>query len=143
MSFIRQPPFSRHYLSDRSLTVLELLSFPVSVVLGFLSCRWNVLPYILGPVNDYLYLVTGFLGAEESYNIVAQIYLWPLLESGHSINVQSMLSNFPIISSAPQIQPAHTHSLSIYTSSKLRNLQENSAAEGELVRGAHTDAQVA
>jgi hypothetical protein len=74
--------------SDRSLTVLELISFPVGVVFGFLVCRWNVLPYVLGPVNDYLYLVARFLGIEELYSLVVQIYLWPLLELGHLVTLQ-------------------------------------------------------
>jgi hypothetical protein len=64
--------------------VLELISFPVGVVLGFLICRWDILPYIFGPIDDYLYLVARFLGVEELYDLVVQLYLWPLLESGHN-----------------------------------------------------------
>jgi hypothetical protein len=73
---------------------LELVSFPVGILLGFLICRWNVLPYILGPVDDYLYLVARLLGVEELYDFVVQLYLWPLIESGQLISKQSSASCF-------------------------------------------------
>jgi hypothetical protein len=64
----------------------------MGVLLGFLICRWNVLAYVLGPVDDYLYLVAHFLGIEELYDLVVQLYLWPLLESGHQ-HFQSLVNS--------------------------------------------------
>jgi hypothetical protein len=63
--------------------VRQCISFPVGVILGFLICRWNVLPFILGPIDDYFYLIMRFLGVEELYDLIVQIYLWPLIKSGH------------------------------------------------------------
>jgi hypothetical protein len=59
------------------------LSFILSLSLGYLCCRWDVPHSIFDVVDHRLYPVAAFLGVTSFYEVVIQLYVYPLLGSGH------------------------------------------------------------
>jgi hypothetical protein len=71
-------------LSDPCLT-LEPLTFILGLVLGYLCCRWDVPHSVFDTVDNRLYPIAVFLGVVPYYELVVQLYVYPLLGSGHRI----------------------------------------------------------
>jgi hypothetical protein len=68
------------------VTVLSLTLDPLSFILGFflgyLYYRWNIPLFLFDIVDARLYPLAVFLGIEPTYELIAQVYVYPLVGSG-------------------------------------------------------------
>jgi hypothetical protein len=70
------------------VTVLSFILDPVSFVLGFLLgylyYRWDIPLYLFDVIDARLYPLAVFFGVVPTYELVAQVYVYPLVGSGQS-----------------------------------------------------------
>jgi hypothetical protein len=68
------------------VTVLSLTLDPLSFILGFflgyLYYRWDIPLFLFDIVDARLYPLAIFLGIEPTYELIAQVYVYPLVGSG-------------------------------------------------------------
>jgi hypothetical protein len=69
------------------VTVLSFILDPVSFTLGFLLgyfyyC-WDIPLYLFDVVDARLYPLAVFFGVVPTYELIAQVYIYPLVGSGH------------------------------------------------------------
>jgi hypothetical protein len=76
-----------HYRRHLLVTVLSLTLDPLSFILGFflgyLYYRWDIPLFLFDIVDARLYPLAVLLGVEPTYELVAQVYVYPLVGSGH------------------------------------------------------------
>jgi hypothetical protein len=65
------------------LLTLDPISFILGFVLGYLYYRWDLPLYIFDLVDARLYPIAVFFGVVSTYELVAQVYVYPLVGSGH------------------------------------------------------------
>jgi hypothetical protein len=65
------------------LKTLDPLSFILGLLLGYLCCLWHIPLYLFDLVDARLYPLAVLLGIEPLYEIIVQIYVFPLVGSGH------------------------------------------------------------
>jgi hypothetical protein len=77
------------------VTVLLLALDPVSLIfgflLGYLYYCWDIPLYLFDIVDARLYPLTVFFSVTPMYELVVQVYVYPLVRSGQS---QTALSHF-------------------------------------------------
>jgi hypothetical protein len=74
------------------VTVLSLALDPFSFILGFLLgylyYRWDIPIYLFDLVDARLYLLAVFFGVVPTYELIAQVYVYPLVGSGQTQSYQ-------------------------------------------------------
>jgi hypothetical protein len=65
------------------LLTLDPISFILGFVLGYLYYRWDIPLYIFDLVDARLYPIAVFFGVVPTYELIAQVYVYPLVGSGH------------------------------------------------------------
>jgi hypothetical protein len=72
------------------VTVLSLTLDPLSFILGFflsyLYYRWDIPLFLFDIVDARHYPLAVFLGVEPTYELIAQVYVYPLVGSGQHRN---------------------------------------------------------
>jgi hypothetical protein len=65
------------------LLALDPCSFILGFLLGYLYYRWDIPLYLFDIIDARLYPLAVFLGVVPTYELVAQVYVYPLVGSGH------------------------------------------------------------
>jgi hypothetical protein len=83
---LRKTPvhYRRHYLVTILLLALDPISFILGFVLGYLYYRWDIPLYIFDLIDARLYPIAVFFSIVPTYELIAQVYVYPLVGSGHS-----------------------------------------------------------
>jgi hypothetical protein len=64
------------------LIALDPCSFLFGFLLGYLYYRWDIPLYLFDIINAHLYPLAVFFGVDPTYELVAQVYVYQLVESG-------------------------------------------------------------
>jgi hypothetical protein len=67
------------------LLALDPVSFILGFLLGYLYYRWDVPLYLFNIVDAHLYPLAVFLGITPTYELVVQVYVYPLVGSGQGV----------------------------------------------------------
>jgi hypothetical protein len=57
--------------------------------LGYLCCLWHIPLYLFDLVDARLYPLAVLLGVKPLYEIIVQVYVFPLVGSGHKLMTES------------------------------------------------------
>jgi hypothetical protein len=65
------------------LLALDPVSFILRFLLGYLYYRWDIPLYCFDIIDARLYPLAVFFGVTPTYKLVVQVYIYPLVGSGH------------------------------------------------------------
>jgi hypothetical protein len=62
---------------------LDPISFIIGFILGYLYYHWDIPLYLFNLVDAHLYPLAVFFSVVLTYELIAEVYVYPLVGSGH------------------------------------------------------------